>query len=180
MDKEALEKVADTSPLRCQAITAFGQCSNKVVEEYNLCPIHIARNNETINEEKKRIYRLTLYRARVHELADHGELTNLREEVGILRMVLEQLLEQCVSPTDLIIHANRISELVRCVQKLVGDCHRLDKYTAKYLDKTAILKIAGDIVDILGNNIDDLSLLERISGEIMDKIINAQSTTKDD
>jgi hypothetical protein len=67
------------------------------------------------------MFRLTAYRARAHEFSDHHELTNLREEVGILRMVLEQLLEKCEQPNDLIIHANKITELTRTIQKLVAD-----------------------------------------------------------
>lgn len=179
MDKELLEKVEPDSPLRCQQVTRFGQCSNKSVEGYNLCQIHIARNNKTINDEKKRIYRLTQYRARAHEMSDHDELTNLREEVGIVRMTLEQLLETCQDPSDLLIHSNKITDLTKTIQKLVGDCHRLDRFTAKYLDKTSVLKLMGDVIDILSNEIDDITLLEKISEQITDKIINARPTEED-
>jgi hypothetical protein len=52
----------------------------------------------------------------------------------------------------------------------------LDKFTGKFLDKTSILKLAGDIIDILSNHIDDVALLEAISNDIAEKIINARPT----
>lgn len=181
MDASGLEKVEPDSPLRCQQVAkGLGQCTNKVVDGTKYCPIHIARLHKNVSDEKQRIYKLTLFRARAQEMSDHNEHTNLREEVGILRMTLESLLESCESSTDLLIHANRITDLTRTIQKIVADCHRIDKFTAKYLDKTAVLKLAGDIIDILCKHIDDVELLEAISNEITDKIINARPTDETD
>lgn len=173
MDSNAIIKVEPDDPRRCQAVTGIGQCRNLADNEFKLCPIHISAHNRTLKNRQINMYDLTKWRAKVQGFADHDDISSLRQEIGVTRLVLERLIEQCQTEADLIIYSNKITELVKTIKTLVQDCHRLDKSRGSLLDKTTILKIAGDIIDIVTEEIDDPGVLEKISGKILEKIAKA-------
>lgn len=172
MRPEDIIKVEEDDPRRCQAVTKFGQCSNLANEEFNLCPIHICAHNSTIKKRQNSGYDLTRWRAKVQGYAEDEKLTDLRQEIGILRMVLERILESCQSSVDLVLRSNQITDTVKGVQRLVADCHRIEKFGGKYLDKNAILQIGGNIVEIIAERVEDPAVVEDIANEIAKMILN--------
>lgn len=181
MDKAEIVKVAPDDPNRCQSVTAFGQCPNKSVEgDMKLCPIHICAHHSTLAKRDNRIYNLTKVRARVHELADHGQITSLKEEVGIVRLLLENVLNKCNNENDLLIHTSIISELALKIQKLVKDLHSLDKSTGNLLDKSTILKIAGGMIGIIEKYVTDKVILSKISDDLIKLVEDALPSEEND
>ena len=156
-------------PKRCQARVKQGQCPFLSVEGLIHCPMHggAGVTEQHLEEDKKRIYRLTKYRARVGELADHEQVKSLREEIGVLRMMLEEILNRCKDDNDLLIYSSKISDLVMKVEKLVSSCHRLELSTGALLDKAAVLQLAGSVVEIISRHVDDQDLVSDIADEIL-------------
>ena len=173
MDKHELEKVPPDSKERCQNVNPLGQCLNKVIPNADYCPIHISAHRKGLKANERRIYNLTKWRDQVHRHADNPRLTNLSEELGILRMLMENYEDIIKTPMDMVMYSNQISELVTKIQRLVKDLHSLEKATGNLLDKSAAIKIAGDIVEIIATHITDSALLEVISSEIIEKVLNA-------
>lgn len=155
-------------PRRCQARVQQGQCPFLSVEGTSSCPMHGGVGADGAHEEKsKRIYRLTKYRARVGELADHDQIKSLREEIGVLRMMLEEIINRCKDDSDLLIYSSKISDLVMKVEKLVSSCHRLELSTGALLDKAAVLQLASAVVEIISRHVDDQDLVSDIADEIL-------------
>lgn len=173
MDKYDLEKVEPDDPNRCQSVTGLGQCRNKSIPNATYCPIHISAHQKDIKAKQNRIYNLTKWRDKVHRHADNPRITNLAEELGILRMIMEGFESVVNSENDLIIYSNQISELVTKIQRLVKDFHSLEKASGNLLDKSAAIKIAGDIIEIISRYVTDIKVMEQISEEIIDKVLNA-------
>lgn len=174
------ERVPDDSPVRCQGRGGSkGQCPFKQVEGSKYCPMHggtaAVRAKE---EEKKRIYRLQQYAERVGEIADHDQVKSLREEIGIARIVLEQLVNQCTDQMTIILHSSRIADLVTRIQKLVESCHRLEQSTGMLLDKAAALHLASVIVGIISKHVEETDTIDQISSEIVDAIVNSKPQEK--
>jgi len=178
MAKHKIEKVdrAD-SPDRCQAVNKWGQCLNKATVEGGYCPAHggnKALNN--IKKEKQRLYNLTKYRARLDELdGDNQNVKNLREEIGVLRIVMESVINQCDGPTDVLIHAPKISDLATKIGKLVTQCHGIDKSLGQYMDKNDIVQIAQEFVQVISGIVTDpTDLSEIIEGikDVLERHIN--------
>lgn len=163
-------------PNRCQHVNKQGQCNLLAIDGQRFCKAHIGSllGQQRKNELKK--YRLKIWGQRVAEFSNDGELKSLNEEIGVVRLTLEHLLNMCETPTDLIVNSPRIEQLTRQIEKLVTTCAALEKQSGAYLDKTSLVQIAGQIIQIISDNIDDTEVFQTISNEITELIANARST----
>lgn len=142
-------------PNRCQTMTSKGQCPNmalKTEKGYTKnCNVHGG-----VKQEKKEIkddamnYRLSKYQGRLQRHAGSAKIKSLREEIGLLRMLLEERINRCTSDTDLLLQSQAISDLVLKIEKVVASCHRLEGSLGQTLDKQAILQFASEVITIIG------------------------------
>ena len=155
-------------PNRCQSIGMGGnQCINVATPGSKYCHCHNG-NRTAIAADRLSLknYRLNKFYLRAQEMGEAAQIKNLRDEIGILRMTLEEKLNMCQSPMELILQSGAISDLVVKIEKLVSSCHKLEEAVNSTLDKTVVMNIADTIVSILGNRIEDKALLETIVNEI--------------
>ena len=136
------------------------------------CVRHAA-NKQRISREKQELenYRLVKYKARVGELTNSSGIKSLREEIGILRMTLENILNQCGNDTELLLYSSKIADLCMKIDKLVTSCDRLENRMGMLLDKTSILAIAEQFIDLISEYIQDERELEIVSERVAQDII---------
>ena len=173
-DETRMQRVENDDPCRCQGVTGKGQCQIRAIEGSNFCPMHAGAGSRTLEREKLRNFRLTKWQGRINEFADNDAAKSLREEIGILRMMLEESLNKCRDSHDLILSSGRISDLVLKIEKLVVSCHRLEEKTGMLLDKTAILQLAGTIIECIAKH----NIPEDVLSKISDEIIVAVASVK--
>lgn len=177
-DQNKYRRALPDSPTRCQgpSIGGNGQCPYESQEGTEYCVRH---SGQMRTQEKKRVsmYHLEQYQARVEELAGHGEVKTLRDEIGIARMVLEKVIVSCGKDHNMLVIASpRISDLVTRIEKLVTSCHRLETSAGALLDKTAVIQLAGVIVGIVTKHMpDDPEALEAISNDIIMAILEQKA-----
>jgi hypothetical protein len=166
------QKIKDEyDPDRCQGVDSDGQCHHKRAAPSNYCPRHGGnRGIAAAEKEKIRNYQLGKWRNRVNAFADNPEVKSLREEIGILRMMLETTLNKCQDDSDLIIYAGKIQELVRDIERVVNSCHKLEERTGVLLDKPTILTLADTFVRIIGEHVMDPDALEIIGTKLIDVV----------
>lgn len=170
-----LIRAEEDDPNRCQGIYKHGQCPFMADQTpdgsyLKFCGMHKGRSDTEVEKTAIRNYRLTKFRAQIEEKADSGAIKSLREEIGITRQVLETFINRCEDETDLMIHSNKISDLVLKIEKLVSSCHRLERSTGQLLDKTAIIQVAGMFVDIVSEYVP-----EDVQAEISNRLIEVIS-----
>lgn len=155
-------------PMRCQAITSNGQCINKAVVEGGNCLVHGGNKQlEKIERDNIRNYRVKKFQQALVHHTDSPKLKTLNEEVAILRMLLEEQLNQCDDVFDLTIKSHIISDLVIKIEKLVKSCHSLEASLGGLMDKQAILTFATKVIDVISGEIDDEEILTKISDGII-------------
>ena len=166
---EEISRVEADSPLRCQASTAKGQCLNKATTEGGTCLVH-GGNSAVEAEERKSIrnYQLSKWQSRLNRHADSPKLKTLNDEVAILRMMLEEKLNQCHDDHDLMLNSHLISDLVVKIEKLVKSCHSLESSLGGLMGKQDIMEIAVKIIEIISNEITDEDILTSISNGILE------------
>lgn len=155
-------------PKRCQAIAGHSQCLNVQVEGSNYCLAH--GGNRAVVEQKKeslRNYRLAKYQSRLDEFADSTQVKSLRDEIGVLRILVEERMNQCKDSNDLMMHSSVLSDLVARIEKLVSSCHRIEASLGALLDKTQAIQLGQEIVEIISRHVNDEDALDAISGEII-------------
>lgn len=153
---------------RCEGTISTGQCINCKVPGSNYCPNHGAnRQLAATNGQAVRNYRLQRWKQRVGEMADSDSIKSLREEVGILRVILEEMLNQCKDSTDLLLFSQRMSDLVMKIEKLVSSCDRLENRMGLLLNKDSVLQLAATYVQIINTYVQDPNVIEQISEEMV-------------
>ena len=165
------ERVEEDDPRRCQSVTSQGQCLNISVEGTNYCPAHggAAAANQ-LEQKSLQMYRLKKYQARLSEFSDSDKIKSLRDEIGILRILIEERMNICHTDLDLMLHSSVLSDLVVKVEKLVTSCNRLEGQLGSMLDKTQALQLGAEIVEIVARHIENEQILEEIANEIIESI----------
>lgn len=169
------EVVEPDDPTRCQAIdNATGnQCNYRSVKSEegkygSYCMRH--GGHKYLAKERKeslRNYHLTKWQGRILQKADSPDIKSIRDEIGILRMMLETKLNACNDETDLMLHTHSISDMILKIEKLVASCHKLETHLGQTLDKSAVLTFASKLIYIITEVITDETLVEELSTRIM-------------
>ncbi len=164
-------KVESSSPDRCHAIIPQGQCQYQQVENSEFCIMH-GGIHENRKQEKLEVrnYRFQKYQSRINELADSSGVKSLREEIGVLRMLLEETVNMCKDSTDLLLYSSRIATLACQVEKLVSSCHKMESSLGFMMDKVTVLNISTQIVNIISSYVNDQTVLDTVISEITNLI----------
>jgi len=166
--EQKLERCAPGDARRCKANGQHSQCPYLANEGSIYCDRHASNQEKAaIVLDGQRNYNLTKWRARVNELADNTKVKSLREEVGIIRIMIENILNRCQDEYDLAMNTGKLSDLLMKAEKLVSSCHRLEAANGQLLDKSMALNFAAGIVDIIATEIGDAVMVEKISERIM-------------
>lgn len=170
-EREDYQRVEDTDPERCQGNNAFGQCKLRACRGTVYCQMHAGFGQVSAERKEIRNYRLNQFQQRMEHFADSSKVKCLKEEIGILRMVLEGIINQCRNDVDLEIRSGKIADLVVKVEKLVSTCQRMEQQTGMLLDKSAALKIADNIVEIIGKFLAP-DVLNDVALKILEVVVN--------
>jgi hypothetical protein len=114
------------------------------------------------------MYLLGKWQDRVQQLAEHASLKDLSNELGIMRMMLEEILNQCEDAQDLLLHSARITGTVDKIQRLVETLDRIESRNA--IAPTELVGLAAKWVQIINVHVNDPALLEKLSDELLDTI----------
>jgi len=151
-------------PLCCQ----YDNCTWEVVKGQTHCAKH-GGCVELKNAEKSKVrtYTLTKFRAQMTHFLDDDNIKGLREEIGILRIVLQERLNMCESSVDLLSHAHTIGDLAMKIEKLVSSCNKIEKSLGQYLDQNAIVQLGMEVVAIVTKHVDDTKAIENIADDLI-------------
>ena len=161
-------KVNEDDPRRCQGVNSRGQCTNKAMDNSDFCPAHGGnRGRDTAKKKELRNYRLAKFNSRLVELGNSDGVISLRDEIAVLRMMIEEKLNSCVDTHQLMMMSGPLSDLIMKVEKLVTSANRLESKLGSLLDKAKVLQFAQMIVQIIGQHVTDEEILETIAEEIL-------------
>ncbi len=168
-----------SDPRRCQQVTGHGQCLIIAQTGSPYCLAHSTGFESRQEKALIRNLRLTKWKSQVEEMADNPQVKSLREEIGVLRVILQETMNRCETANDLIMFSNKLSDIVIKIEKLVVSCHRLEEKTGALLDKSAALQLGAAFVDVIAKEITDEAILDRISDSIMKLISDTHVVVKD-
>jgi hypothetical protein len=157
---------------RCQAINSQGQCRNVAHPGSSYCLAHGGNKaGQAAEKDALRNYALDKWQARLDQKKASPEIKGLRDEIGILRILLEDRLNQCQSATDLMLHTSAVSDLIMKIEKVVASCHKLERNMGMVLDKQAILNFAGRVIQIITMVLeDDQDKVDEIADHILEEL----------
>lgn len=187
-DQKLFKYSGEDDPERCQGMDSAGQCSMKVQkdEEGSLIPgVRFCAKHGGVHQQKKHVkgvlneYRLQRWQARVDEFTASEKVTSLAAEIGIMRMMIEELINSCTDKMELLMHSTRISDLVMKLDRLVNSFDKITNRQSNLLDKGSAIVLAGHIVEIISAEIKDTAAVDRISNGIIDLVVKLAGKEQD-
>lgn len=173
------ERVAETDPNRCQGIiggSQAGQCNYKAVPGCKFCMMHGGSGQASDNKKGAlKNYRIQQWGEQIGDKANSSDIKSLREEIGILRMLMETTLNHCKNANDLLIYSDKIGHLTEKIQKLVESCQKMEEKNNQLLDRKVVIVIADSIVTLIGEYVTDPDMLDEIGAKICNSIEAAAS-----
>lgn len=153
---------------RCQHVGPKFQCNMKRVGSEDYCIYHGGQGSLRKEAETGlNNLRITIFNSRrISELTQSDKVFSLFDEIAILRMMLEETLNLCTSPTNLLIQTNNISELIIKIERLVSSCQKMEHITGQYLSQAQLSEFATKLIGIISE----------ICPDHLDKIIEAVET----
>lgn len=110
------------------------------------------------------MYQLNKWKKRVDEFSGHAEIKQLHEEVGIMRMMLEETLNKCGDANDLMRYSARVTTIVDKISSLVATIDRMD--ARKALDPSMLMALATEWIAIITGYVRDPEQLEELSNKL--------------
>ncbi|MFA5345367.1 MAG: hypothetical protein WC315_03755 [Candidatus Omnitrophota bacterium] len=162
---------------RCEFTYSNGQCSEEALEGEKYCSLHTHVDPE---KHQKRLYNLLKYkyRTRYEQIGEHEALRSLRDEVAISKMMLEETLNSIQNDSEFIASRADLAQQLATVEKLVASMIKMETSLGSLLAKPTLLKIAGEIVQILLEKLKDVPnhevLIDEISAAILKTIGNVK------
>lgn len=118
------------------------------------------------------MYYLAKWQERVNQFTEHDQYKELTNELGIMRMMLEQILNQCEDSQDLLRHSARVTSAVDKIQKLVETIDKMDSRRA--LSPENLASLAQRWVQIINVYIQDPEVLDRLSQDLIGTLDHEQ------
>lgn len=168
MDSKLPKVLFPDDPRRCQATIRGEQCPHLAAEGTAKCPRHVSA---TQSRDPLSNYKFShQFHGKIKDFAECEDIKNLRGEIGVLRLMLQSVVNACNNEDELTLQADRITRLVGEINKCVLNCQKLEEATGNLLDKTVVINIGGMIVNVLDKYIDNKDLLGEIGREIYENI----------
>lgn len=169
---EGIEKTYPEDPHRCQAVAANGQCPNKAIfkdgEYLQFCKVH----NGSHDHHRPKVYMLLRYKDRFKHFTELDQFKSLHEEIAILRLTLEELLNN-IDTNELPIYVARITGIINGIRQAIETADKIDRRSGEYLGKATLLKFAGTVIDTISAEVTDPATLDRIAAAIGEAVAGA-------
>lgn len=164
-------------PRRCQTNISIGQCLNVAVPGGQNCMIHGGNKQlDALEKESTDMYRVDLFSRRISRHKNHDEVKSLTNEIGILRMLMEEKLRACESDTELMLQSSSISDLVMKIDKVVTSCHKLEKNLGQHLDKAVLMQFSSEIVGLIAETVTNKEEIQKVADGIIKILGNTEGS----
>lgn len=169
---KAFTRADPFSKTRCQSIGGGGQCPFEAVNGTQYCPRHQGSNKG--DRESRRKYTSAKWMEKIGYQSTNPEIKELNEEIGILRMLVSSKLDACQDETELLMHSQQLTNLVREIGVLNEKWHKIQMQTNAVMDRTQALDFVQSIGEIIGEHIkhypDSSDILTKISNAMIDDL----------
>lgn len=168
MDVKLPKVIFADDPRRCTVTIRGEQCPHQKVAGTDLCARHTSSSQK---RDPLANYKFSeQFHVKIKDFAECEDIKSLRGEIGVLRLMLQSVINSCNDEMELTLQADRITRLVGEINKCVINCQKLEESTGQLLDKTIVVNIGGMIVNVIDKYVDDKELVGEIGREIYENI----------
>lgn len=155
-----------TTMTKCLHSGTSGSCPRDAVAGSLFCERH--------TDEAQRVRNYLIEDAKLREGFERqqsADLYSLREEVTLLRTMINDRLNMAKSEAERIVAYREISTWIGTVDKLVNSVNKLEKETSQVLTKETLMAIGAAIVKVIAEEIKSLPDHERVIDAVATRIV---------
>jgi hypothetical protein len=168
----SLERLPEGHPDRCKNTGNGQHCSFRRVGESAYCQVHNGTvHDERVQRDNVRAYKISKWKTQLDRFYNDPNIKTLREEIAIARMTLEAIINRCEDQNDLLMNSTRIQVLLGEINRLVVSCNKLEDRLGMVLDRSAVLILAEQIVQVIALELPEQKA-ESITGQIINIVTN--------
>jgi len=173
-----ITRVDESHPNRCQAvISSRGQCWLKAVEGSKYCPCH-GGNQSARDKNNLFRYRLASHQTRLDEFSDSTSIKSLRDEIAILRFLVQKRLE--LVGNDLLLHSGVLSRLILQINSLAVSCAKVEHSLDAVMEKNDLLLLSHNVIMAARKFAPDPTVIDKLIEDVtamMDRLHRVESGT---
>lgn len=115
------------------------------------CPLHPLGTDSEVNQYRTALYNIkkTAVVARMQQMKGHPEARTLTNELGILRLTLEELLNKCEDTYDLVTQEATISRLISNIQATLTSNVKLEERVGELLSVEQVITLMQMLFEIV-------------------------------
>lgn len=166
MDVKLPKVMFEGDPRRCQSTIRGGQCPHIAIEGTVHCERHTSGGSRQARDPIANYKFSQQFHGKIKDFAECEDIKSLRGEIGVLRLMLQSVVNQCSDEDELTLQADRITRLVGEINKCVVNCQKLEESAGQLLDKTVVVNIGAMIVGVIDKYVEDKTILDVIGQEI--------------
>jgi uncharacterized protein YunC (DUF1805 family) len=162
--------ISDTR--RCQSSSHKGQCTEISVLGTDHCVKHT--NLEKVNAVRTRKYFLSTADQSLYEhYADDNQLTSLRDEIAILRMMMQNTLSTAQSEVERVNAYSKVNYFILSLERVMKTCISLEMKLNELVGKAALMRLGQQLCQILVNRLTGVPNYEQLIDAIIKDMAHA-------
>ena len=160
----------------CLGIIEAGRCPNKALDGIDFCILH-GGNKALQSKEKEMMYDwartdfLKKLKNQIPRFTHGPKKYDISEELGITRIMLNEILAKCEDANDLLRYNNQINNLIDKIERLIKSSLKVDEKLSLLISQDDVIKIAQGLVEIMQEYITDPVMMNEIALKFEDIII---------
>ena len=157
-------------PRRCKFSYPHEQCWREAEPGCDNCAAHGGKSKA--NAEELRLYNLVEVdnRRRLAELSGHENLKSLREEIGLVRLLIEKTINNAQGNIEVLASCGSLNQLIVTLTKVVKECHALEQSCGELLTKQTVYRLAQSMCEIVIDELQGIEGHEEIIDRIADRL----------
>ena len=182
MDDNQKKYNADTAEPdeeRCENTFGFGQCGYTAAPGKRYCPMCLAKKEKPANAVA--MYNLGKVKDRHNHFLNHDQAKTLSQEIGLLRILIEDVLAQANAiegPNGMAVYAAPMSDLIGKLSNLLCNDTKLNAMLGRTMNREEVKAMQEKMVGVIRKHVTDPLILQAIAREFQQIANDGQELSK--
>ena len=161
---------------QCQGTAGNGACYYERVEGSDFCAMHGGQSairkarKDSMYEFNKTTWLKKLTDDRLPVFSKGKNKYDLSEELGILRICLEETLNKCTDEAQLSRYNQKISKTIEQIQRLIESSLKLDQKLGSLVSKSEMVDIAQKLIEHIQTHVQDPNIIKAIVNDFEESL----------
>ncbi len=163
-----MQRVTDLAdPRRCKGSIREGQCLNVAADGSDYCLCHNGVDRGPARRLRKYLLASAEDQGLLAKYADDDELKSLREEIALVRMMMQNTLASAQADVDKINAYSKVNTFLLTLERLMKTCHSLEQSLGQLVGKPALIRLGQQLCQIVVSRLEGVPNYEQLVDAIV-------------